>query len=425
MSAATVPAPLLPMLRTVLRRRLKALTLRFEPASAPDARQLIVDVSVIVQQDARTGIQRVVRALLGQLSQAAGPDLVVQPVFASRDHGYCRAVLTSEGQITGASRRSLLQPVAARRGDVFLGLDLAAHLLPQAEADLAQWRRDGVTINIMVYDLLPLMRPDWFPPHTARRFDRWLDVLVRQADRCICISRTVAQSLTQELAARAAGPLPEVTSIPLGSDLADSYPSRGFPAEIASLREWLRRHRVLLSVGTIEPRKGQQQLLDALSQHWQAEPASDIALIVVGRPGWKTADLQAQLRDHPEHGRRMLWLERASDELLAEFYGSASGLVAASHGEGFGLPLIEALAQGTPVLARDLPVFREIGGSLFDYFVDDTPEALALRLQDWLKEARRPTAAAIAGLPRWADSAKALARCIGVTLAHKRKGEVA
>lgn len=416
MSAATGPVPLLPMLRTALRRRLMALTLSFEPASVPDARQLIVDVSVIVQQDVGTGIQRVVRALLGRLSVAAGPDLVVQPVFVSRDHGYCRAVMTSEGRITGASQNSLLQPVVARRGDVFLGLDLAADLLPQAEADLARWRRDGVSINIMVYDLLPLMRPDWFPQRTARRFDLWLGVLARQADRCICISKTVAKMLTQELAARSTGPLPEVTSIPLGSDLAASYPSRGFPAEIASLREWLRRHRVLLSVGTIEPRKGQQQLLAALSQHWLAEPTSDIALLVVGRPGWKTADLQTQLRDHPEQGRRLRWLEGASDELLAEFYTDVAGLVAASHGEGFGLPLIEALAHGTPVLARDLPVFREIGGSLFDYFDDDAPEPLAARLQSWLDQARRPSAETIAALPRWADSAAVLMETLEVTL---------
>jgi len=416
MSAAAVPAPLLPMLRTALRRRLMALTLSFEPASAPDARQLIVDVSVIVQQDVGTGIQRVVRALLGQLVAAAGPDLAVQPVFVSRDHGYCRAVLTSEGRIISASgQNGLLQPVVARRGDVFLGLDLAAHLLPQAEADLARWRRDGVAINIMVYDLLPLMQPDWFPPRTARRFDLWLGVLARQADRCICISKTVAQTLTQELAARSAGPLPEVTSIPLGSDLAASYPSRGFPAEIASLREWLRRHRVLLSVGTIEPRKGQQQLLAALSQHWQAEPTSDIALLVVGRPGWKTADLQVQLRDHPEQGGRLIWLEGASDELLAEFYTCVAGLVAASHGEGFGLPLIEALANGTPVLARNLPVFREIGGSLFDYFDDDAPEPLAARLQSWLDQARRPSAEAVAALPRWVDSAAVLMETLQVT----------
>jgi glycosyltransferase involved in cell wall biosynthesis len=416
MNAVPAAAPLLPSLRSALRRRLKALTLRFEPGTPPDRRQLIVDVSVIVQQDVRTGIQRVVRALLGQLVAAAGPDLIVQPVFASRDHGYCRAMLTSEGRIICASgQASLLHPIATKRGDVFLGLDLAAHLLPYVESDLARWRRDGVAINIMVYDLLPLQRPEWFPRRTIRNFDRWLGVLARQADCCICISGAVATSLALQFAARSAGPMPEIMSIPLGADLAASFPSFGFPAEIASLRHWLHDHRVLLSVGTIEPRKGHQQLLAALSRHWQSSPSSDIALLVVGRPGWKTADLQAQLRQHPEQGKRLIWLEGASDELLAEVYTGVAGLVAASHGEGFGLPLIEALAHGTPVLARDLPVFREIGGSLFDYFDDDAPEPLATRLLSWLDQARRPTDEAMAALPSWADSAAALMKTLQVT----------
>lgn len=409
-----------------LRRRWASRRFDFEAPPPTASKQLLVDVSIIIQNDASTGIQRVVRALLGQLQGMSLAGFTVIPVFASRDHGYCRARWMADGTIRMAGGHALSRcRVWPSAGDVFLGLDLAANIVPYAESEIAGWRRKGVSINFVVYDLLPLTNPDWFVTSTVRNYSRWIDAVARQADRCICISMTVAQMLTQELAARSAGPLPEVTSIPLGSDLAASYPSRGFPAEIASLREWLRRHRVLLSVGTIEPRKGQQQLLAALSQHWQAEPTSDIALLVVGRPGWKTADLQAQLRDHPEQGGRLRWLEGASDELLAEFYTDVAGLVAASHGEGFGLPLLEALAHGTPVLARDLPVFREIGGSLFDYFDDDAPERLAARLQSWLDQAWRPSAETVAALPRWADSAAALARCIGVLLAHDAKGVAA
>jgi glycosyltransferase involved in cell wall biosynthesis len=105
-------------------------------------------------------------------------------------------------------------------------------------------------------------------------------------------------------------------------------------------------------------------------------------------------------------------LDRASDESLAELYASADGLIGASHGEGFGLPLIEALAHGTPVLARDLPVFHEIGGPLFDYFDDDSPDALAARIEAWAAAARRPSPAERAALPSWAESAAALMRQI-------------
>ncbi len=407
--------PFLTALSVALRRGLMGVAYRFEVAAVAPARQVLIDVSVIVHNDARTGIQRVVRALVGQLAELELPDVVIQPVFASRDHGYCKAELMPDGRIVNVSpEKRVRQPVVTNHNDVFLGLDLCAHLLPHVEADLARWRRKGVSINIMVYDMLPILHEDWFPARTARNFRRWLGVLARQADRCICISQTVASALGPFLKAQDAGPMPEITTIPLGTDLAASYPSQGLPADFASVREWLRNHRVILSVGTIEPRKGHQQLLAALSRYWQSEPSGRIALLIVGRPGWKTAMLTQQLRDHPEQGRRLLWLEDASDELLSELYSDASGLAATSHGEGFGLPLLEALAHGTPVLARDLPVFREIGGTSFDYFTEDSPDPLLNRIKVWLASTRRPKEEIIAALPRWADSASALCNRLGI-----------
>ena len=385
------------------------LTYRFEklPTTAP--RQVLIDVSVIVHNDARTGIQRVVRALLGQITKSEIPGVLIQPVFASRDHGYCKAVLMPDGQIinTSCSKRGR-QPVVARPNDVFLGLDLCAHLLPHVEADLARWRRDGVSINIVVYDLLPICRPDWFSSRLVRDFRRWLGVVARQSDRCICISGEVARTLTEQLSARNVAPLPTILTIPLGWDLASSFPNAGLPEDVSQLRNWVQGHRTVLAVGTVEPRKGYDQLLDAFDHLWRSEPEDDIALLIVGRAGWRTGHLQQRIRGHRENGKRLIWLDRVSDELLSELYQNCAGLIAASHQEGFGLPLIEAAAHGAPILARDLPVFREVGGNLFDYFDDDDPVPLAKRIRTWLARPRPPSRESIEALPRWRDSAKAL-----------------
>jgi glycosyltransferase involved in cell wall biosynthesis len=379
----------------------------------PSRRQLLVDVSTIVSGDAGTGIQRVVRALLGKLLEFAGPDLDVQPIFATRDYGYCRAKLNANGTVTSADEvNGVLQPVSIRTGDVFLGLDLAAHLIPHLELDLQRWRHAGVSLNFLVYDLLPVMRPEWFPPTTSPKFERWLKVLGRQADQCICISDVVAKDLFKALENRGFSSFPKISTIPLGFDLSSSYPSRGFPADVSFLRGWLQRHEAILTVGTVEPRKGHNQLIDAMSHHWNETPDSKTALLVVGRPGWKTEKLQARLRGHPENGKRLLWLCDASDELLSELYGHVVGLVAPSHAEGFGLPLLEALGHSIPVLARDIPIFHEIGGNLFDYFEDDAAAPLTERMQTWLRNRRAPSAEAIATLPRWADSATALMQAL-------------
>jgi glycosyltransferase involved in cell wall biosynthesis len=402
--------------RNALRRLIMAPRFRIERANYPEGRQLLVDVSTIVRADVRTGIQRVVRALLGQLVNADIPGVTVQPIFASRNHGFCKAAFLADGRLVNASGHpKSLQPVEVGKDDIFLGLDLAAQILPAVEGQLAAWRHLGVSINMVVYDLLPSSQPDWFSPKLARNFRSWLGVVARQGDRCICISEAVAQALTQHLSAMNVSPLPVIQTIPLGSDLDASFPSLGLPDDTSSLLGWMQSGRTILTVGTIEPRKGHGKLLDAVDHIWRSDPGSDIALLVVGRAGWRTEQLQERIRSHSEKGKRLVWLDQASDEFLSKIYQTCSGLIAASHQEGFGLPLVEAAANGAPILARDIPVFREVGGSLFDYFDDDSPASLADKIAHWLDTARRPNPAEIAALPSWSDSAAALAILLGLT----------
>lgn len=392
-----------------MRRLIMAPRFRAEAATHPGCRQLLVDVSTIVRADVRTGIQRVVRALLGQLVNADIPGVIVQPVFASRNHGFAKADFLADGSVVNASRfANGLKPVAVSKGDIFLGLDLAAQMLPAVEVQLSGWRQAGVSVNMLVYDLLPISRPDWFSEKLVRNFQGWLGVVGRQSDRCICISAAVAQALADKLSAMNVSTLPVIRTIPLGSDLDASFPSLGLPDDSSALLDWMQSGRTILTVGTIEPRKGHGQLLDALDHLWQSDPGSDIALLVVGRAGWRTEQLQERIRSHSENGKRLVWLDQASDEFLSQIYQTCAGLIAASHQEGFGLPLVEAAANGAPILARDVPVFREVGGSLFDYFQNDTPIALADRIKQWLSDAKPPSREKIDALPRWEGSAAAL-----------------
>ena len=389
---------------------------RFEAAPHPGRRQLLVDVSTIIRTDSRTGIQRVVRALLGQIMARESPGLKVQPVFASSKHGFCRATFQPDGRLINASADArTLQPVEVRSGDIFLGLDLTAQVLPKVESQLAEWRLGGVSINFVIYDVLPATQPHWFSARLARSFRRWLGVVGRQSDRCICISRAVASALADQFAVQGSRQPPELLTIPLGADLDASFPSTGLPEDFRATLDWAQRGRTVMTVGTIEPRKGHDLLLDAFDHIWQSFPGSDIALLIIGRPGWKTDRLQQRIRSHPEQGQRLVWLDQASDAYLAKLYPLCAGLVSASRAEGYGLPLIEAAAHGTPVLARDLPVFREVGGALFDYFDSDAAAPFAGRITAWLDHALRPSPADIAKLPRWNDSAAVLLAHLGLT----------
>jgi glycosyltransferase involved in cell wall biosynthesis len=95
--------------------------------------------------------------------------------------------------------------------------------------------------------------------------------------------------------------------------------------------------------------------------------------------------LSERINTHAELGKRLFWLDGISDEFLDGIYKASVCLISASEGEGFGLPLIEAAKQGIPILARDLPVFREVAGEHASYFVGLSAEDLSVAVKDWLK----------------------------------------
>jgi len=94
--------------------------------------------------------------------------------------------------------------------------------------------------------------------------------------------------------------------------------------------------------------------------------------------------LADRLHHHSERGKRLFWLEGISDEYLEKIYDACTCLIAASEGEGFGLPLIEAAQHKLPIIARDIPVFREVAGKHAYYFSGLDPQSLAETVKNWL-----------------------------------------
>jgi len=373
-------------------------------------RRLFVDLSTIAQRDAGTGIQRVVRALWAQLDRVQLRDYVVIPVAATARRGY-RIVPLTDGEITLPEDGAPLIEMGS--GDIFLGLDLAAHRLWRHRRQLRRWKRQGATIAITVYDLLPLRQPAWFPSSTVRNFKRWIRILDRYGDIALCISRHVADDLGQLLEPRWWGKRSKLVPmlLPLSGDVAGSRPSEGMsPADIAVLQAIDQRPTVLM-VGTIEPRKGQDILLDAFERLWAGMGADAPILVIVGRPGWRTDRLQRRLATHARRGTQFHWLDDASDEALTALYGRASMVVVPSRGEGFGLPVIEALGQGRKVLARDLPVFRELERDGLYYFASEAPEPLGQAILETLAQ---PDPAIPMADDDWSRSLTALLAALGI-----------
>ncbi|ARN81690.1 glycosyltransferase family 4 protein [Methylocystis bryophila] len=357
-----------------------------EPAQKP---QLLIDMTPTVRSGARTGIQRVVREIARQCAlQGLGAPITIQD-----DGRFLRRY-----PVAGLSEE--IEPEA---GDILLLLDAAWNEAPLYPPAMRRMKEKGGTNVVAIYDILPLLHPPLFNRKVGGDFARWFDEIVRASDAAIAISRSTAESVVDYLSAAPSGKPLRVGWWPLGADFSKS--AKGAPSAKA--------HRIaegapyFLSVGTLEPRKAYPAALGAFERLWAK--GVDIGYTIVGRPGWNTTALQERLRTHPEAGRRLNWLDQASDADLHLLYEKARGTVNASVAEGFGLPVVEAAMHGAPVIASDIPIFREVGGSGARYFDLLAPESLAAAIEATLAEPRRSPQIATIG---WRESAAEMVRVI-------------
>ena len=370
--------------------------------------QLLVDVSELYFRDAKTGIQRVVRSILSELLATPPPGFEVRPVYGSAGQGYRYTDKFSANQAASHPNRDE-KAVEVEDGDVFLGLDLSAHLFPNATAELKKFRQAGARVYFVVYDIIPLLYPQFTVAGMTAAFEVWLQSLAQEADGLVCISAAVADDVKAWLAKHAkAYVLPAVLHFHLGADIESSAPSMGLPKEAAALLEKIKQQPSFLMVGTIEPRKAQAQALAAFEQLWRE--GVTVQLVLVGKEGWLMKDFCQKVRAHPELGHRLLWLEGVSDEFLEQVYAAASCLLAASEAEGFGLPLIEAAQHHLPIMARDIGVFREVAGAHASYFSGLQPENLARAIGAWLALHRAGGAPSSSSMPwlTWQQSTQRL-----------------
>lgn len=351
----------------------------------------LVDVTHISGKDLGTGIQRVVRSILGHWLSAPPEGIRIEPI-AFRDGRYHHAHAYACSLLGIADPGDLPEDIVAITGnESFIGLDWAMESLPPSAPLLRTWRHAGVSMHFVMNDILPETLPDAFHQRTREQFRLWLDTVAELADAVHCISRTTADEFRRWLQVNHPVCTPRIGHFPLGVEPRSSTLAAPLPV---TLDEAMSARPSVLMVGTLEPRKAHALALEAVELLWEA--GADLNLVIVGHRGWLVGDLIKRLERHEALNHRLFWLEDASDAVLEAIYERATVLLAPSHGEGYGLPLIEAAVRNKPIIARNLPVFREVAGDYPHYFDSETPEALATILSRWLV-----TCPAGGSLPRW------------------------
>ena len=253
---------------------------------------------------------------------------------------------------------------AMAAGDVLFGL-AAPWSSEHMQRATAAVRDRGLRYATLVYDMIPVVRPEFAGVSVARRFSAWAGDMLPLAHLTMAISHATRRDI-EGYAARDGFTLrAPVRVVPLGT---------GFPSVPASAADAaaVPDEPYVLCVSTIEVRKNHLLLFRAWRRLIDTMPHGQVPLLVfAGSMGWLVDDLMQQLRNSAFLDGRVRVVEAPSDGMLEALYRGAMFTVYPSHYEGWGLPVVESLAFGTPCLAADTSSMPEAGGDLARYFCPD------------------------------------------------------
>lgn len=218
-----------------------------------------------------------------------------------------------------------------------------------------------------VYDLSFLRFPDFFLKDFYENVKPNLIRNASSAERVMVNTRFIKEEVQDILKV----PGERIDIIPLAASTI--YGKGKNPSSRQKVVRKYTEKEYILYVGTVEPRKNLKTLIRA---YREVRSKYDVALVIAGGFGWLYDDIVS----YPEKlgiGKEVIFTNYVDEETLRDLYQSASVFIYPSLYEGFGIPPLEAMACGTPVIVSDIPPHREVSGDAALYFDPSDHEALA------------------------------------------------
>ncbi|MEN4045901.1 glycosyltransferase family 4 protein [Sulfurimonas sp. NWX367] len=344
---------------------------------------LYVDITQFEQTRASTGIQRTLKEFL---KGVLGQNKIKIKIFLWKEREQSVILLDNdevkhflENTKNYIFQRAVLYDIFdydQANKKIFFDIDSAWNMPVKRESLYKKLKEKNFLIFNFIYDLTPILFPQYAYEETKKNFFPYLSAVFRYSDYVFCDSTSAKEDFLQfKQKERFYRDIP-VQVVSLGSDFCKK-PLSVTPKKYKTLLQ----SKYILFVGTLEPRKNHEEVLDVFTS--LAQTYKELFLVFVGKEGWKVEDLVEKIQQHPLKNKRFFWLQNIDDGTLKHFYRNAFLVTYLSKYEGYGLPVVESLHYGNITIVSKNSSMVEVGREFADYILYENREELGLVLSHY------------------------------------------
>lgn len=338
--------------------------------------KLYLDITNLMQVDFLTGIQRVVREIVVRFLTDERLDVTLlvytealngfELLDNKKFYGYYTGSMDEKGEIYTGKACTICDMEA---GGIFYDMDSAWHSKQKRSTLLPQLRNQGLKLAVYLYDIIPIIHPQFAHQNTIILFMEYLGAYLKHADIIIASTQATLNYINALIRQMGIKEIPGFVSW-LGVDF-----SKEDDGEIQihkDAEKAVKSGKYVLMVGTVEPRKNHKLVLDAFDDKLFGLGYN---LVFAGHFGWDVDELKERILNHPLLSDQFFYVENGNNATIDYLYRNAYMIAFPSYAEGFGLPVIEALGRGKPVIASDYNVIYEVGEGFAEFFNPHDKEA--------------------------------------------------
>lgn len=339
---------------------------------------IYMDVSVLTLVTFVTGIQRVTREIAVRLIQQENIEVKLLHYNAAEacyhliDNKAFREYYVSHKGIKEkmvTKKKVPLEEIG--EGTIYFDLDASWLCKMKRSYLLPLLKKQGAKIIAHIYDIISVTHPQYCRESGVYNFMDFIGAHLQNDDLIICNASNTKAEL-HKLCEKLGIPCPETVIVPLGANFKGDLQVEEHQVQ-KEVVQAVKSAPYLLMVGTVEPRKNHKLLLQAYREGLKQ---AGYHVIFAGYMGWNMEDFEADIKADPDYGKGIWHFDGLDDKAIAYLYQNAKYLVFSSYIEGFGLPIVEAIVRGTPVLCADHPVYREVALEYPVWFEQDNAKDL-------------------------------------------------